>query len=169
MRAEEETASASAQAVGEARRTDGARRSNVGGRDPGRRAGGREPAILTDLETEVMQVLWKLGTATAGEMRETLAATRPLALTTVLTVLGKLREKKVVRLVPTIGRAMKFRAVVPRAAVAGRSLRGLLERFFNGSPASLMAHLVKEGDLDDAEMKEIRRLLSNSTKEGDGK
>ena len=97
-------------------------------------------------------------------MREALLPGRPLALTTVLTVLGNLREKRAIRQVPSVGRAMKFRAVVPRERVAARSIKDIVSRYFQNSTASLMAHLVREGDLDESEMKEIRRMLDKAKK-----
>jgi predicted transcriptional regulator len=122
-------------------------------------------AKLTGLEMEIMQVLWELGTATAGEIREALLPERPLAQTTILTVLEKLRKKKALRLVPTIGRARKFRPVIPKESVAEGLLKNLMGRFFDGSPASLVAHMVKDKGLDKKELEEIRRLLEQSQKE----
>jgi predicted transcriptional regulator len=130
----------------------------------GRKAGRR--AELTELETEVMQVVWEQGVVTAADVRTALGPERPLAHTTVITVLENLRKKKVVRAVPSIGRARKFRASVEKGAVADRLVSGLLGRFFDGSPASLVAHLVKERDLDDKELEEIRSLLGEPKRGG---
>ena len=48
-------------------------------------------------------------------------------------------------------------------------MSGLLGRFFDGSPASLVAHLVKERGLDDKELEEIRGLLEEPEEEGEAK
>jgi predicted transcriptional regulator len=117
---------------------------------------------LTGLETEIMQVVWRLGTVSAAEVREALSPDRPLARTTILTVLENLRKKKAVRVVPTVGREKKFRAAVAKEAIAGQLLGSLRGRFFNGSAASLVAHLIKNGDVDKRELEEIREVIERS-------
>jgi predicted transcriptional regulator len=119
----------------------------------------RGERALSGLETEVMQVVWKRGTVSAGEVREALLPARPLAHTTILTVLENLRKKKAVRVVPSVGREKKFRAAVAKETVAGQLLGSLRRRFFNGSAASLVAHLIESGNVDDAELQEIRDLI----------
>ena len=117
---------------------------------------------LTGLETEIMQVVWRLGTVSAAEVREALSPDRPLARTTILTVLENLRKKKAVRVVPTVGREKKFRAGVAKETIAGQLLGSLRGRFFNGSAASLVAHLIKNGDVDQQELEEIREVIERS-------
>ena len=114
---------------------------------------------LTDLETEIMQVVWSKGNVSASEVREALMPHRPLAHTTILTVLEKLRRKRAVRVVPSLSRAKRFRACVEKDEVACRLIDKLCSRFFNGSTASLVAHLVKEQEIDQKELEEIRKLL----------
>jgi len=137
------------------------------GKSPNRNASQAVPAkgtepTLTGLETEIMQVVWRLGTVSAAEIREALSPERPLARTTILTVLENLRKKKAVRVVPTVGREKRFRAGVAKEAVAGRLLGNLRGRFFNGSAASLVAHLIQSGDVDKRELEEIREVIENS-------
>jgi predicted transcriptional regulator len=117
---------------------------------------------LTGLETEIMQVVWRLGTGSAAEVREALSPDRTLARTTILTVLENLRKKKAVRVVPTVGREKKFRAAVAKETVAGQLLGSLRGRFFNGSAATLVAHLSRNGDVDKQELEEIREVIENS-------
>ena len=121
---------------------------------------------LTGLETEIMQVLWRQGTVTAAEVRQALMPGRPLAHTTILTVLDKLRVKKAVRLMPAVGREKKFRARVEKETVAGELLRNLRGLYFNGSSTSMVARLIRDDDVDGKELEEIRGLIEESKKEG---
>ena len=122
---------------------------------------------LTPLETEIMQVVWDRGDATAAEIAQTLRKSPPLADTTIHTVLAKLRKKGYVAPIPTIERSLRFAPVIPREQVGARSLRGLVRDFFGGSPRRLLAHLLRAGDVDEAELAEIRRMLRKSSpKEG---
>jgi len=116
-------------------------------------------AELTPLELRVMQVLWERGDATAAEIRQALVVQPPLAGTTVHTVLANLRKKGYLAPIPTIERALRFRPRVSREQVARSSLTHLLGNFFGGSPHRLMAHLIREEELDEEELGEIRKLL----------
>jgi predicted transcriptional regulator len=53
--------------------------------------------ILGPLETEVMGVVWEQGEATVREVHETLRRLRPVAYTTVMTTMGRLAEKGLLR------------------------------------------------------------------------
>lgn len=125
-------------------------------------------ASLTGLETEVMQVIWKLGTVSGADVRKALLPGRPLARTTVLTVLENLRKKKAVRVVPSVGREKKFRAAIARETVVSQVLRTLRGRFFEGSAASLVAHLIRSGEVDKQELDEIEKVIEQSKREGEG-
>jgi len=134
------------------------------GRKPQRRSG-RLPK-LTPVELKLMQVFWERGDATAAEVREALQDEHPLAATTIHTVISKLREKGYLEPIPTVERSVRFAPCVKRGQVARRSLRELLDDFFGGSPKSLMAQLLKEESLDEAEMAEIRKMLWASKNRG---
>ncbi|MGH2730255.1 MAG: BlaI/MecI/CopY family transcriptional regulator [Actinomycetota bacterium] len=53
--------------------------------------------ILGPLETEVMEVVWQRGEATVREVHDTLRRVRPVAYTTVMTTMGRLAEKGLLR------------------------------------------------------------------------
>ena len=114
---------------------------------------------LSELEREVMSIIWEKKKVTSREIREALEPERPLALTTILTVISRLKKKKYILEVPSLGRSMVFKAAIPREKVAGNRLRGLLKQFFRGSPSSLVAHLLDSESISDDELKEIRGIL----------
>ena len=113
----------------------------------------------TPLELELMQIIWERGNATAAEVGEALGPRRPLAGTTIHTVLANLRKKGYLEPIPTVERALRFAPSVRREAVASRSLRRLIGNFFGGSPQRLMAHLIRGEAVDERELNEIRKLL----------
>ncbi len=119
---------------------------------------------LTPLELRIMHIVWDRGNATAQEVRDALARDRPLADTTIHTVLANLRQKGYLEPVPTIERALRFAPCVPREEVAGFTVRQILSDFFQGSPKRLLAHLLAEETVDEAELEEIRRLLKRGKK-----
>ncbi len=114
---------------------------------------------LSDLEREVMGVIWKYTKATSRQIKEDLDSRRPLALTTILTILTRLKKKQYIEEVPSTGRAMVFSALVPRESIQKKSIHGVLSRFFSGSPASLVSHLLHEEIVNDVKLIEIRKIL----------
>jgi hypothetical protein len=52
--------------------------------------------------------------------------------------------------------------------VGGRRLKDLLSEFFGGSPQRLMAHLIKEGKVDEVELAEIREMLRSAERKAGG-
>jgi BlaI family transcriptional regulator, penicillinase repressor len=114
---------------------------------------------LSDLELAVMDVVWELGECGSGEVVERFTARRPLAATTIRTVLASIEKKGYLERVPTVERGLRYRPRVSREVVAGRSLRKLVGSLFGGSPRHAVAYLLREGELDAADLEEIRRMI----------
>ena len=122
----------------------------------------RSASGLSELETEIMLVLWEQGESTVATVREKLAVARPLAHTTIITVLDRMAEKGVIRRVDRSARAKVYRPVLRRDTVADRLPGSVRKRFFEGSSASMFAHLLQSGEVDQTELAEIRRLLEQT-------
>jgi predicted transcriptional regulator len=125
-----------------------------------------EPKELSDLELAVMDVVWELGECGSAEVVERFQARRPLAATTIRTVLASIEKKGYLERVPTVERGLRYRARVQREAVAERSLRKLVSSLFGGSPRHAMAYLLRDGDLDDADLEEIGRMIEDHKSKG---
>ena len=131
-------------------------------RKPAKR--GEKLRTLSPLELEVMGVVWQLGDCSSAEVIDAMGKVRPLAPTTIRTVLAKLRQKGYVELIPTIERGYRFRAAVLRESVARRSLKDLLASLFRGSPREAIAYLLDDADVSDSEFEEIRRMIESRQK-----
>jgi predicted transcriptional regulator len=100
---------------------------------------------LTRLELKIMQVIWKRGASTVGDVQEEL--TPPLAYTTVQTMLNILERKgKLQRKLD--GRAYVYSAKVSEEKAAGQSLRDMIDRMFGGSSEELVMSLLKSRQID---------------------
>ena len=124
------------------------------------------PRLLTQVELEVMTILWRLGEATVHQMLEELPAGRDLAYTSVSTIVRILEQKKAVgsRRLPT-GRGHVYFPLVPKEDYEAHSLRDLIGRVFDGAPVSLVRRLVESGELSARELAAIRALLARRGRE----
>ena len=110
---------------------------------PRRRASQRSAAGRSEipaLELECIKVLWEAGDLTVHAVRERLFPRRPLAYTTVMTVLDRLARKGAVSR-RKMGRAHVYHAVYSRESARDHALERLVENYFSGSLESLLDHL----------------------------
>src|SRR5258705_10617394 len=98
----------------------------------------RKPEV-TRFELELLERLWKLGTASVREVQENLPEKDRPAYTTVQTIMYRLEDKKAVRRIKKIGNAHIFEPLVTRKAVYRRLIHVLLD-LLGGSPAPVIAH-----------------------------
>ncbi len=112
----------------------------------------------TDGELAVLQVLWQAGPCGLGQIATALRQRRPVATTTVATVLNIMRGKKLVRRQRT-RHGYLWSAKTTRQSAAAGMVRKLLDSLFDGSAQRLVAHLLESGALDDRQRKDIRRLI----------
>jgi predicted transcriptional regulator len=119
--------------------------------------------ILADREAEIMEVLWDFGPSTVAEVKE--RVTDDLAYTTVLTILRTLESKGYVTHDPE-GKAHRYSALIERDAARRSALRAMAEKFFKGSTAGLLTHLVADEELKPADVRRLRELLGKRGKRG---
>jgi BlaI family transcriptional regulator, penicillinase repressor len=102
------------------------------------RRGARD--IPPPLELECLSVLWRMGETNVRTVQEALAASRPLAYTTVMTMLERLARKELVSRRKT-GRHFVYAALVERDVVRGHAVSHLVDSLFDASPQQLLAFL----------------------------
>ena len=123
----------------------------------------------TDGELEILRVLWDRGSVSLGEICEALRRDRPVATTTVATMLKVMLEKGLVRRKQAAERAYQWSAAVTHAAAAKSMVGKLVDGIFDGSAGQLVAHLVERGKLSDEELAELRSLLDSAGAKGSRK
>lgn len=112
----------------------------------------------SNLEKLVLDFLWANGRSTAEAVREGMPASKPLAESTVRTLLRRLEEKGHVSHVEE-GRAYVYTPVEKPRNAAVRALRQLMDRFCGGSVEELVTGMVEHEVIDAAELKELARKL----------
>jgi BlaI family transcriptional regulator, penicillinase repressor len=116
-------------------------------------------AALSELEHQLMEILWKLGSGTAEQIREALAPRHTLTDSTIRTVLRRLQVKGYVQH-KIEGRAFVYSGVEQPRNVAVRAVRQILDRFCDGSLEQLLVGLVENEVVDRAELRELARKLA---------
>ena len=111
-----------------------------------------------DLQIAIMQILWDRNEATLAEIRTILERDRPTAATTVATVLSRLEQAGSVSHRDG-DRARIYTAKIPRVELQRSQAASLVDRLFGGRAVELVAHLVRESEIDDAELADLRKLL----------
>jgi BlaI family penicillinase repressor len=121
----------------------------------------RDKLRLSPLENKVMNVVWDRGVATADDVRAALARSRPLKDSTVRTILRRLEHKGFVE--HTVeGRTFHYSSKVAPQNVASHAVRGIIERFCDGSVENLLVGMV-DSDLVSAEtLKGLAERIANA-------
>ena len=120
---------------------------------------------LTRRERHIMDILFRLGRATAEEVMRELSGEPSYS--TVRTQLRVLEQKGHVRH-DEVGRRFVYMPVVRRQAVRKSALRHVVDTFFDGSVEKVFAALLG-GDaarVSDEELKRILEMVEKARKEG---
>ena len=118
----------------------------------------------TELELEILKILWREGPLPVRAVREALAPGRERAYTSVMTVMNIMVDKGYLSRRKD-GASYVYRARIGEQATTGRMLSDLVDRAFGGSTAAVMLNLLETSDLDEAELREIRTLLRRKAEE----
>jgi predicted transcriptional regulator len=122
----------------------------------------RKPSkTFTEREMEIMRVIWELGEATVKQIQQQLPGKRHY--NSVLTIIRVL-ERKGHLTHREEGRAYIYRATKSPEEARRRTLGHLITRMFEGSPSSLVLHLVETGDLTEDDLKAIRQTVRQKQK-----
>jgi BlaI family penicillinase repressor len=121
----------------------------------------KTPAF-TDRELDIMSVLWRRGSGSVAEVRDTLGES--VAYTTILKILQILEEKGAVRH-EAEGRAYRYFPVVQPQEAGGNALARILEKIFDGSAELLLTQLVADRNIPPRELARMRKLLEGMEEE----
>jgi predicted transcriptional regulator len=122
-------------------------------------------SALSRRERQIVDILYRLGKATAGEVMEELPGEPSYS--TVRTQLRVLEEKGHVRHEQQ-GLRYAYVPAVPRHAARKSALRHLVDTFFDGSAEKTVAALLggETARLNDDELERIAELIAKARKDG---
>ena len=105
-----------------------------------------------------MKVVWRLDKATVRDVYEALRDRRPVAYTTVMTMMKILEEKGYLKKA-LVDRAHVYRPAQRRQQVVGAMVRDFLDRVFDGATGDLLVHLAQDNKLTDKQRKIVKQLI----------
>ena len=114
----------------------------------------------TELELEILKVLWERGPSTVAEVQKAFGRRRPMAYTTVLTMLRVMTDIRLVKR-NTSARAYVYRPTQSRSAVAKSMVSDVLHRVLDGSAAELLLHALDDRTFTGEELAEMRQVLDD--------
>ena len=118
----------------------------------------------TELELEILKILWRDGEATVRQVKKQLSNFRELAYTSVMTMMTIMTEKGYLK------RSKKANCYIYKPQITEQeTTRGMLgdvvDRLFDGSATAAMVNLLETGDIDKAELAQLRKLITRKGKE----
>ena len=120
------------------------------------------PPRLTASQLTVMQVLWSRDEASVTDVQSAMTG-RPLALTTVATLLGRLEQRGLVSH-RVEGRQYIYRSRVSPADVRETVTRELLRNLFDGDVTAFVTQLLDSRKLTREEIADLQRLVRSKAR-----
>jgi predicted transcriptional regulator len=130
----------------------------------GRPARIHPPRLLTDVELELMSILWRLGEGTVRDVLAELPRNRKLAYTSVSTILRVLEGKRMVKS-RKVGRSHTYLPGLSKPEYERRSIRHLVRNVFDGTPRAMVSRLVDDEGLTRGELEELQQLVERQLRE----
>jgi BlaI family penicillinase repressor len=121
--------------------------------------------VLGDLEAEIMECMWGLGSASVRDVHECLATRRDIAYTTVMTVMSRLVEKGLLARRQE-GRAYIYAPTKSRDDFCTGVVRNVMTGLFGSLDRPVLAHFVENlGEGDVAELDVLAEIIERKRQE----
>ena len=121
----------------------------------------------TELELEMLKIIWRDGASTVRHVRKELRGFRKLAHTSVITIMNIMVNKGYLKRTRE-GKSYFFETTVREEETKGGILGDIVKRAFDGSASALVMNLIKTGDIDRSELGDLRKII-NDEAEGEEK
>ncbi len=112
----------------------------------------------TELELEILKILWRAKPLTGRQVRDALAEFRELAYTSVMTIMGIMVDKGYVRRKKQ-GGSYVYSTRIKQETTTRRMLLDLVERAYDGSVTSAVVNLLETSDIQPEELEQLRELI----------
>ena len=118
----------------------------------------RQKKRLTDVELEMMNIIWRIGPCTVSQIIAALPDERDLAYTTVSTMIRILEQKQFVESFK-VGRGHSYQALIEKKDYQSSSIDDVVTNVFDGTASLLVKQLLANDSLTADDLSEIRKLI----------
>ena len=120
----------------------------------------------TQRELEILNLIWETGPVNVRLVRDALCRQRPPgpAYTSVMTVMSTMVHKGYLQRTK-LGNGYVYQAAIRRRTTTGRMLHDLIGRAFEGATANVALALLKDADLDQTQILELKALIRAKSKQ----
>ena len=115
--------------------------------------------LLTEVELEIMNILWSLKEGSVRDVLSHLPEERKLAYTSASTML-RILEKKNIVCSRKQGKSHIYTPLLKKQDYEENTLSHLVTNIFDGTPSNLVKRLVSTSNLTDTEREEIKKILA---------
>lgn len=122
-----------------------------------------ETKTFSQLESEIMEIVWSNNPCNAEQIREKLAENKVLKDSTVRTILRRLEEKGYLKH-HIEGRTYFYKPALSQHRAAVRALKNIINRFCGGSVENLLVGMVNDEMLLPEELEEMAKKIAGSAK-----
>lgn len=123
--------------------------------------------VLGPLEDEIMQVVWDRGEVTVRDVHDALRARRPIAYTTVMTTLGRLSDKGLLKRTEDQP-AHHYSPLLTREQYARSTVKSVVDWLIGHFPDPAVAYLIDRVEREDEDVIERLREVIDQHKKGRG-
>lgn len=128
-----------------------------------RKADNYEKRPLTEVELELMTILWRIKEGSVAKVMSELPKGRDLAYTSVSTILRILEQKKILD-TRKEGRGHIYIPLMTKADYEEKTVRHVVDHVFEGAPITLIKRLLDTVSIDEKELEEIKGLIEKNGK-----
>ena len=119
---------------------------------------------LTPPQLAILKVLWERSEATVVEIQQALRGERPVAATTIATLLSRLEKRGLVTY-RTEGRQYVYRAVLKEQDAQQHALVEVTKGLFAGDVATMVSQLLSSHELRPGDLARVRQLIEAKEQE----
>lgn len=120
----------------------------------------------TEVELQILGVLWERGPSTVREVHDALAEHRETGYSTTLKMMQVMLEKGLLRRNDDV-RPQLYRAAKTQSRTQVQMLDDLTQKVFHGSAMRLVMRMLSSGRLSADELAEIQRLMEEGEDHGE--
>lgn len=118
---------------------------------------------ISEVEFEVMKVIWKYAPISTNEVTEKLTQTTDWSPKTIQTMLKRLVNKKALTYEKQ-SRVFVYTPLIQQDEYIRQKSNSFLDRFYDGNIVSMLSSYLKDEKLSDSEIDSLRSLLSDDHK-----